>query len=106
MVIINGKKFVENDAEFIDSLFAPGGTCVGYVRANKRSITLMDMQQQKVGAITRYGVLACATKLDGGQWWYTHATIGIIGEHASYMREQDDISDALRYFGIARRYSA
>lgn len=46
MITINGKKYAKNDAEFTESLFNPGGTCVGYYKKLKNGIQLMTMQKE------------------------------------------------------------
>ena len=79
MLVINGKKFAASDSEFVASLFETGFTCVGYYKANKRSICLMDHQRKHVGTINRWGVLCKATKQDDGRTWYNHADIDIVG---------------------------
>lgn len=78
MLIINGKKFARNKEEFTNSLFKRGGTCIGFYRVNKNSITLMDMQKNKVGVIINK-VLGCATKQDDGKYWYSYADIPLLG---------------------------
>lgn len=90
MVTLNGKMFAETDKEFIDSLFLNGGTCVGYAKRNKKSVTLLNMQKEKIGVINQYGVLCCATKQPDGKYWYSHATIKEIGEYSSYMRKVEE----------------
>jgi len=87
MITLNGKKLAESESEFMDSLFQSGGTCVGYAKRNKKSVTILDMQRNKVGMINAHGVLCAATKLDNGKTWYSYATIKIIGEYQSYMQE-------------------
>ena len=77
MIELNGKKLALNDDEFTNSLFTPGGTCVGYYKVNKRSISILDMNKNKVGVINARGVLGAATKVDGG-YWYSYADIDII----------------------------
>lgn len=89
MISLNGKKFAENDKEFMSSLFHKGSTCVGYAKRNKSSVTLMDHQKNKIGVINRHGVLCCATKGSGG-YWHTHATIKQIGRYASYKQQVEE----------------
>ena len=80
MLIINGKKFAQNKDEFTSSLFKRGGTCIGFYKVNKKSITLMDMQKNKVGTIANK-VLGCATKQDDGKYWYSYADIPLLGAY-------------------------
>lgn len=94
MVILNDKKFAENDKEFVSSLFTDK-TCVGYVRKNKKSITIMDHQKNKVGVLNRHGVLCHASKLDDGKWWYNLATIDLIGEYDSYMKQVEECKNLI-----------
>ena len=96
MITLNGKKFAESDSEFVDSLFDTDGTCVGYARKNKCSVTLMDMQKEKVGVINKHGVLGCATKQKDGKYWYSYADIDLIGPYLSYMQQVNECETALR----------
>jgi len=93
---MNGKQFAETTSEFTDSLFKQGGTCVGYAKRNKRSITLLNMQRIKIGVINRHGVLCCATKLADGRYWYSYATIPEIGEYVSYSKGVNECRTLLR----------
>ena len=95
MITLNNKKLARNDEEFIDSLFKAGGTCVGYYRPNKVSITILDHNKVKVGVINKHGVLCKATKQSTGKYWYSFGDIDIIGKGASYSAMQDDIQAAL-----------
>ena len=83
MITLNKKQFAANDSEFTESLFTSGGTCVGFYKINRKSITLYNMRREKIGVINRHGVLACATKTESG-YWYNSATIAEIGEYSSY----------------------
>ncbi len=97
MMILNGKKLAENEKEFTDSLFEPGGTCVGYAKKNAKSVSILDHNRNKVGCINRHGVLCCATKQDSGGYWYSYADIDILGRYESYMQEHEEIRDAIAY---------
>ena len=97
MIILNNKQFAESDSEFTNSLFTSGGTCVGYARKNKRSVTLLNMQKEKIGVINQHGVLCCATKLKSGQYWYSHADIKEVGRYESYMQQVNECKSAINY---------
>ena len=90
MITLNNKKFAETEAEFIDSLFASGGTCVGYAKKNKSSVTLLDHNKQKIGVINKHGVLGKATKQLDGKYWYSYGTIEQIGEYDSYIQSVEE----------------
>ena len=96
MITLNGKKFAESDKEFVDSLFNTGGTCAGYAKRNKRSVTLKNIQGEKIGVINAHGVLCAATKLQNGKWWYSLADIPEIGRYESYMNQVNECEQALR----------
>jgi hypothetical protein len=96
MLILNGKKFAESESEFIESLFDSGGTCAGYAKRNKRSVTLKNMQGEKIGVINSHGVLCAARKLDNGRWWYSYADIPEIGRYDSYMQQVNECEKALK----------
>jgi hypothetical protein len=49
MFTINGKKFAKNEAEFMDSLFEAGGTCVGFYKKTSKGVVLMNMQSEVIG---------------------------------------------------------
>lgn len=100
MITLNGKKFAANNNEFTLSLFDKTGTCVGYYKRMKNSVKLFDMQRNMIGVINKRGVLCCATKLDDGKYWYSYATIKIIGEYESYMQSVEDPKNIIR--GIER----
>ncbi|NBW14805.1 MAG: hypothetical protein EBR82_43080 [Caulobacteraceae bacterium] len=95
MITLNGKKFAKNDAEFTASLFDAGGTCVGYYKRNKKSVTLMNMQREKIGVINSAGVLCCATNING-KTWYSHADIKEIGAYASYMQQVNECKNIIQ----------
>jgi hypothetical protein len=103
MLILNGRKFARNDAEFTGSLFDPSGTCVGFYKPHKRQITLHNMQGEKIGCITSRGVLAAATKQSDGHYWYSYATIQEVGEFPSYMAQREAIHAALDAHNIQHR---
>lgn len=90
MIELNGKKFAESEQEFINSLFEKGGTCAGYAKRNKASVTLNNMQGEKIGVINNHGVLCKATKLEGGKWWYSHGAISEVGEYEDYMQSVEE----------------
>ena len=96
MIILNGKKFAESESEFVDSLFDTGGTCAGYATRNKCSVTLKNIQGEKIGVINAHGVLCAATKLQNGKWWYSLADIPEIGRYESYMNQVNECEQALR----------
>ena len=95
MITLNGNKFAANDTEFTNSLFSSGGTCVGFYRAYKNTINLLDMQKVKVGVINKHGVLALASKLDNGKWWYSYGDIDLVGAYANYGDKRKDVNLAL-----------
>jgi hypothetical protein len=96
MLTLNGKKFARNDSEFVESLFHPGGTCVGYYKATSRQIFLMDHQKERIGVINPSGVLGRATRREDGRYWYSYADIPQVGRYDSYMRQVEECAAALR----------
>ena len=94
MITLNGKKLALNDREFTDSLFKNGGTCVGYYKVNKWTITLLDSAKKKVGFIANGDggiVMGQATLLQSGKWWYTYGNPSMIGEYASFSQGYDEV---------------
>jgi hypothetical protein len=57
MINLNGNKYAENEAEFMQSLFEHGGTCTGYAKRHKRRIDLFDAQHCLLAIINKWGVL-------------------------------------------------
>ena len=98
MIILNGKKFAENNKEYISSLFS-SPSCVGMVKVNKRSINLLDSQGLKIGVITRHCVLARAKKVDTG-WWYSYGPIPIVGEYDDSKDQRYEVSEIVSRFGL------
>lgn len=96
MITINGKKFAANDSEFNDSLFNKDGTCVGYYKRMKNSVKLFDMQMNLIGVINKNGCLCCATLIESGKYWYSLATIKLIGEYDSFIKSCEESKDILR----------
>ena len=99
MIILNGKKFAENEEEFINSLFQQGGTCVGYIKPYKKTIAILDHQKNKVGVITCNKVMARADKQNKG-YWYSYGDIDIVGRYDSYAQQCDEIEATLDHFRI------
>lgn len=92
MLIINGKKFAETEKEFTESLFCSGGTCHGYAKRNKRSITLTDHQKKEIVKINRFGVFCGVSTFtdDTGKTknWYSYCVPDFINQmKLSKMRE-------------------
>jgi len=108
MVILNGKKFAETDSEFTDSLFdKEGGTCVGYIKGNKKTATILNMQKKKVGVITCHRVMAKATKLsdilkdpNAKGYSYSYGDIDIVGRYESYRQEVEDIDKVIDKYNL------
>jgi hypothetical protein len=98
MIILNGKKLAESEKEFTESLFSKSGTCVGYAKRNKKSVTIMNAQKEKVGAINRHGVLCSAMKTENSKtgWWYSFEDIDIIGKYESYLQCVEECQQALK----------
>ena len=96
MIHLNGKKFAENEKEFVNSIFESDGTCVGFARRYKKSVSLFDHQKNKIAVINNHGVLCCATKRKDGRYWYSLATVNLIGRWESYRKEVEECAAALR----------
>ena len=95
MITLNGKLFAANENEFIDSLFNPEGSCVGYYKRNKTSVTLYNMQKEKIAVINKDAVLCKAQKLDNGKWWYSFATVAEVGDYACYSTKKEQLKTVL-----------
>ena len=98
MIILNGKKFAKNDKEFTNSLFETGGTCDGYYKVTKNKIFILDVNKKIVGVITKNKVMAKATKLENGKYWYSYGDISIIGEYENMAQQYEDIKNAFILF--------
>jgi len=73
MIEVNGKRFAEK-GEAIEPGF------VGFATRLKRTIKFFDLEKNLVGILSKYGVLACATKLNDGKYWYSYGNVKLIGE--------------------------
>ena len=98
MITLNGKKFAANNREFTESLFHPGGTCVGYYKVLKRAVVLMDMQRKRIGAVNWDGVLCSAVKQPDGRYWYCYRTPDLIGEYPRYITEREECDAIVREY--------
>ena len=96
MIELNGSKFALNDNEMMDSLFTPGGTCNGFYKVNKNSVTIFNLQHEKIAVINGHGLLCAATRQKDGKWWYNFATIREIGAYDSYMQSVQEPKAILR----------
>ena len=101
MLILNGKKLAVNENEMIESLFESGGTCVGYYKVNKKTISILNLQKEKIGIITHRGVMGKATKQENGGYWYSYGMPENIGEYDSYMQYVEEVERALKINNIA-----
>ena len=100
MIVLNGKKFARDDKEFIDSLFKKSGTCTGFYRVNKRTVSLLNLQKEKIGVITFRGVLVKASLQDDGKYWYSYGDVLGIGRYESYTQETAEVQAVLNKFNI------
>lgn len=50
MIVINGEQYAENDKEFIDSLFTPGGTLRTFAKIQKRKSAKMRLYSTRARA--------------------------------------------------------
>lgn len=89
MIVLNGKKFAENEKEFTGSLFSPDGTCVGYAKRFRRRIYLTDIHKNRIGGVVN-NVLFSAHKMDDGKFWYNYETPKILGEY-NFRQETNDV---------------
>ena len=99
MIQLNGKKFAENDAEFKESLFHKGGTCVGYYKVFKKQVQLLNMQKEKVGVITN-NVLGKATRQENGKYWYSYGDVDIVGEYASDGNKRNEVEAVMNLLNV------
>lgn len=95
VITLNGNTFAANDKEFKKL-----GHCNGYYRVHRRSVSILDPQKKKVGVINCHGVLACATLLDDGSYWYNYDTIKVVGTYQSYTQSVEEPMAVLKQFGI------
>jgi hypothetical protein len=102
MIVLNGKKFARNDKEFTESLFKRGGSCVGFYKVNKRTISLLDMQKNKVGVIANK-VVGLATKLDNGRWWYSYGDIPLLGNY-EWKQQREDVDAIYDKYDLPIKY--
>ena len=94
MIVLNKKKFAENEEEMIDSLFEAGGTCVGYAKRLKRKIIFNDINNCTVGVLNRSGCMLNVT-MQNDAFWYSYANIPLINNNDMEYSEQINIPDSL-----------
>lgn len=87
MIMLNGVKFAKNNKEFVNSLFEKDGTCSGFYKVNKCSISLYDQKRNKIGVICNM-VVGKASKIDNGKYWYSYSKPEMLGVYDS---KQEDI---------------
>ena len=102
MITLNGTKFARNNSEFVDSLFDKGGTCSGYYKVNKCSVSILDHNKNKVGVIAN-NVLGKATKVDG-KYWYSYGEIDLIGQYTSSAQGQEEVRAISNRFNLPIKY--
>jgi len=94
MITLNSRKFAETESEMINSLFEDS-TCVGYAKGNKRTVTLMDHNHNKIGVINNHGLLCSATRQKNNRYWYSFATISLVGEYPNYAQSIEEPKNVL-----------
>jgi hypothetical protein len=88
VIVLNGKKFAETENEFLNSLFTLE-TCTGYAKKLKRQIKIFNIQNELIAIVNSWGVLCCVSKLDSGEYSYSHATIKEIGEYSFSQKDEE-----------------
>jgi hypothetical protein len=79
MLIINSRKFAENNQEFINTLFEQGNTAIGFykIRARGRRIDLFDIQKVLFASVINNKAnakfIVSSRLLDTGKNWYSCA---------------------------------
>ena len=78
MIKIQGASFAETESEFVQSLFNPAGTCIGFAKRTARKIVFMDMRREPVGFVNGYGVIGKATRQPDGKLWYSYGDCDLL----------------------------
>jgi hypothetical protein len=74
MVVFNGKKFAENEAEFSDIQQA-GGVCSGFYMKVNAGVELFNVQNELIAFIRFHdNFLMSARVLDDGKRWYSFSS--------------------------------
>jgi hypothetical protein len=92
MLTINSRKFAKNDAEFAESLFVAGGTCVGFYKRTAKGVYLYTMQRELIGFMksdSRFTGLVTAFKTDSGRTRYMFSACSTLEKLVGF--------DTLRY---------
>lgn len=107
MLILAGKKYAKNDAEFVDSLFESGGTCQGYYKRLKNGVQILDHQKQlRAFIVDRWAdqFIVTATMKNGRAWymngctsideeWLGIAGLSVLAEHEACRAALDSIAN-------------
>lgn len=71
MIVINGEQYAENDKEFIDSLFTPGGTLRTFAKIQKRKNETLFYTRPGGGYFERIdGLFGQLSTLDNGRKFF------------------------------------
>ncbi|MFG1544865.1 hypothetical protein [Halobacteriovorax sp. ZH2_bin.1] len=87
MLKIQQSSLGESKKDFLEN--RDNNNLKGYLKKFKKHIAIYDSTHTKVGIINAHGVLASATKLDNGKWWYNFATITEIGLKSDYSYQKE-----------------
>ena len=96
IIELNGAQFAKGKSGLVDTLFIGKKTGDGYFRAFKRQIKFFAPNDELIAVITYHKVLACASKLESGENWFSCAAPKIIGKYESHQRECEEIEQALK----------
>lgn len=79
MLVINNEKYAENDKEFINSLFTPGGALRTFLKIQKRKNEILYYTQPGRGYFERNtdGLFGQFSTLDNGRKFYQWTTADI-----------------------------
>lgn len=90
MIKLNGNNFAENE-EDLQNAMKEGHPCKGLAKRFKRQIKIMNLKNEQIAVINKFGVLGAATKSDDGKMWYSYATVAEIGKYESRTQRIEEI---------------
>lgn len=74
MLMFSGKKFAKNDKEMVDSLFTPGGTCIGFYKVIKSGFKLFNLQHELIAFVSPSKSLVVTAHMHNGKARYMFST--------------------------------
>ena len=80
MLTFANKQYAKNDKEMVESLFTPGGTCVGFYKKRKNGWLLLNLQKEPLAFVVanpKQGYFVVTAFEHVGKVRFMHSTCSI-----------------------------